>query len=153
MTERKVHQLTIAGLVLTAFLVGSFVGDWFGMAVLALITLVTLVGSLWPRADLVQHLVQRLVERGPALRRREPVDRDRTWRRARTAEGAACLLATGLVTAGAAHVGWGFDLAGWVLALLLAGLALLATLFDVRTLGAAIQRRLGGWARREDGTP
>lgn len=119
MTARKIHQLTVAGLVLTAFVVGSFVGDWVGMAVLAVTGVGVLAASFGCR----------------------------TWRLVRVMEGAALLLATGLVTAGAAHVGWGFDLAGWTLALLVAALTLLDGLFDLGALRAAIQKRLGGSAR------
>lgn len=143
MTARRVHQLTIAVLVLIAFVVGSFVGDWIGMAVLALTALAMLVAVLWPRADPVRQAVQSLVERGRWVHRRQSVDSERASRRIRGLEGAALLLATGLVTLGAAHAGWGFDLAGWTLALLVAALALLDGLFDLEVLGGAIQRRLG----------
>lgn len=119
MTALKIHQLIVAGLVLTAFVVGSLVGDWVGMAVLV-VTAVSLLAASFGR---------------------------RTWRLIRVMEGAALLPATGLVTAGAAHVGWGFDLAGWALALLVGALTLLDGLFDLGALGAAIQKRLGGSAR------
>lgn len=140
MTARKVHRLTIAGLVLTAFVLGSFVSDWVGMAILAVTALMLLVGAFAGRADLVQQLV----ERRAIHVRPEPVGSARARHPTRVVEGAVCLLATGLVAAGAAHAGWGFDLAGWVLALTLAALMLLDGLFDVSLLGAAIQRWAGG---------
>lgn len=141
MTARRVHQLTSAGLVLVAFLLGSFVADWVGMAVLAVTALITLVGGWWPRAEPVQRLVRRFAEHRRVVLRREPAERERTWRLTRRVEGATCLLAAGLVALGAAHVGWGYDLAGWILALLLAGFALLDGLFDVSALEAAIRKR------------
>lgn len=146
MTAWKVRQLTVAGLVLVAFILGSFVGDWVGMGVLSATALVILVGGFWPRADLVQTLMRGLVRRGMAARP-EPAESDQTRRRAQIVEGAFCLLATALVSAGAAHVGWAFDLAGWVLALLIAGIALLNGLSDVGALGAVIRARRGPRAR------
>lgn len=143
MTARRVHQLTITGLLLAAFLLGSFVADWVGMAVLAVTALLTLVGGWWPRADLVQQLASAPAERRGVLLRREPAQRDRTWRLTRMVEGATCLLAASLVTLGAAHVGWGFDLAGWLLALVLAGFTFLDGLLDARPLDAVIHRRPG----------
>ena len=101
-TARKVHQWTMAALVVAGFLLGDRAGP-----VLVLIAgAVMLAGRFWWPADLVRQFTWRVLEPRGLLRRRERAEDHRTRRIARTVGGAVWIASAVLVWLGLPLVGW-----------------------------------------------
>jgi len=118
-TARKVHQWTMAVLVVAGFLLG----DRFGPALLVLAGAIMFFGRFWWPADVVRQLTWRVLEPRHIVRRRERAEDHATRRIARTVGGVAWIVAAALVWAG-------LPLAGWPLALLIALMVVLDAAFD-----------------------
>ena len=118
-TARKVHQWTMAVLVVAGFLLG----DRFGPALLVVAGAIMLFGRFWSPADVVRQFTWRVLEPRHIVRRRERAEDHATRRIARTVGGVAWILAAALVWAS-------LPLAGWPLALLIALMVVLDAAFD-----------------------
>ncbi len=118
-TARKVHQWTMAGLVVAGFLLGNR----FGPILLLLAGGIMLVGRFWWPADLVRQLTWRVLEPRHLVTRRERVE-DHTTRRIARVMG-------GVVWIAAAALAWlGLPVVGWAVALLIVLMIVLDAAFD-----------------------
>lgn len=118
-TARKVHQWTMAALVVAGFLLG----DHIGPVLLLVAGVVMLAGRFWWPADVVRQSTWRVLEPRHLVRRRERAEDHATRRIARTVGGAVWIVAAALIWAG-------FPLAGWPPALLIAVMVVLDAAFD-----------------------
>jgi hypothetical protein len=119
LTARKAHQWTMVALVGGGFVLG----DATGAVLLALAGAIMLAGRFWWPADVVRQFTWRVAEPAGWVRRRD-VHEDRATRRlARTMGGIVWLIAAVLVA-----TGWAT--AGWLLALLIAGMVALDAALD-----------------------
>ncbi|MBO0701898.1 MAG: DUF4395 family protein [Candidatus Dormibacteraeota bacterium] len=128
-TARKVHQWTMAGLVVAGFLVG----DRFGPILLLVAGAIMLVGRFWWPADVVRQFTWRVLEPRRLLHRRERAEDHATRRIARVIGGAIWIAAAALV--------WiGLPVLGWVVALLVVLMVVLDAAFDFCVLCFAFLR-------------
>lgn len=118
-TARKVHQWTMAALVVAAFLLG----DRFGPLLLLVAGGIMLVGRFWWPADLVRQFTWRVLEPRHLLARRERAEDHSTRRIARVIGGVIWVAAAALV--------WlGLPVLGWAVALLIVLMVVLDAAFD-----------------------
>lgn len=118
-TARKVHQGTMAALVVAGFLLG----DRFGPVLVLVAGVIMLAGRFWWPADVVRQFTWRVLEPRHLLPRRERAEDHTTRRIARTVGGVVWIAAAALV--------WlGLPLVGWPLALLIAVMVVLDAALD-----------------------
>lgn len=118
-TARKVHQGTMAALIVAGFLLG----DRFGPVLVLVAGVIMLAGRFWWPADVVRQFTWRVLEPRRLLPRRERAEDHTTRRIARTVGGVVWIAAAALV--------WlGLPLVGWPLALLIAVMVVLDAALD-----------------------